>query len=216
MKLRVIVTGASGMVGEGVMLTCLAHPDVEQVVVVGRRSCGHTHPKLKEIIHKDFYDLSAIKNQLQGYNACFFCLGASSVGMNQADYTKVTYNLTLNFANTVVNPDMTFTYISGAHTDTNGKQMWQRVKGKTEDDLMKLPFKQMFAFRPGGMSIVPGQKNQLKLYNYFGWILPVMKFLSPNSVSKLSDVGLAMIKVTEKGYAKKILEVSDINKIAKE
>jgi len=216
MKLRIIITGASGMVGEGVMLTCLNHPDVEQVLVVGRRPCGHTHPKLKEIIHKDFYDLSPIKDQLQGYNACYFCLGVSSVGMNEADYSKVTYDLTLNFAKTVVNPEMTFTYVSGAHTNSNGKQMWQRVKGRTEDDLAKLPFKRFFAFRPGGMTIVKGQKNQLKLYNYLGWILPVMKALSPNSVSKLEDVGRAMINVTKNGYGKTVLEVSDINKVGKE
>ena len=211
--MKVIVTGASGMVGEGVMLTCLGHPDIEQVLVVGRRPCGHTHPKLKEIIHKDFYDLSAIKDQLQGYDACYFCLGVSSVGMNEADYSKVTHDLTLNFAKTVVNPGMTFTYVSGAHTDSNGKQMWQRVKGRTEDDLAKLPFKKFFAFRPGGMTIVNGQKNQLKLYNYIGWILPVMKAISPNSVSKLEDVGKAMINVTKKAYEKRVLEVSDINRV---
>lgn len=214
--MKVIVTGASGMVGEGVMLTCLAHPDVEQVLVVGRRPCGHTHPKLKEIIHKDFYDLSSIKDQLQGYDACYFCLGMSSVGVNEADFTKVTYTLTMHFANTVVNPKMTFTYISGAGTNPDGKQMWQRVKGKTENDLMKLPFKQVFAFRPGGMTIVPGQKNQLKAYNYFAWLFPIIKLFSKNAVSTLTDVGNAMINVTKNGYSKKILEVSDINKVGRE
>jgi hypothetical protein len=216
MKIKAIITGASGMVGEGVMLTCLEHPDVEEVVVVGRRPCGHTHPKLKEIIHKDFYNLTAIENQLKGYNACYFCLGVSSVGMSEADYSKVTYDLTLNFAKTVANPEMTFTYVSGAHTDANGKQMWQKVKGRTENDLMKLPFKRFFAFRPGGMTIVAGQKNQLKLYNYIGWILPIMKVISKNSVSKLKEVGLAMIRVTQNGYTKNVLEVSDINKVGKE
>src|ERR1044072_1483505 len=152
MKIKAIVTGASGMVGEGVMLTCLSHPDVEQVLVVGRRPCGHTHSKLKEIIHKDFYDLSSIKDQLRGYNACYFCLGVSSVGMSEADYSKVTYDLTMNFARTVANAEMTLTYVSGAHTDANGKQMWQRVKGRTEIDLMNLPLKKFFAFRPGGMT----------------------------------------------------------------
>jgi len=215
MKLKVIVTGASGMVGEGVMLTCLDHPDVEQVLVVGRRPCGHTHPKLKEIIHKDFYDLAPIKDQLTGYDACYFCLGTSSVGVNEADFTKVTYTLTMHVANTVVNPGMTFTYVSGAHTNANGKQMWQRVKGKTEDDLMKLHFKQVFAFRPGGMTIVPGQKNQPKVYNFLGWLFPVIKIFSSNSVSMLADVGRAMINVTKNGYSKKILEVSDINKVGK-
>ncbi|MEI9921148.1 MAG: NAD-dependent epimerase/dehydratase family protein [Bacteroidota bacterium] len=216
MKLKIIITGASGMVGEGVLLTCLNHPDVEQVLVVGRRPCGHTHAKLKEITHKNFYDLSAIKDQLQGYNACYFCLGVSSVGMNEADYTKVTYDLTLNFAKAVVNPEMTFTYVSGAHTNNTGKQMWQRVKGKTEDDLARLPFKRFFALRPGGMTLVPGQKNQPKIFNYLGWILPIMKAVSPNSVSTLRDVGTAMINVTKNGYSKGTLEVSDINKVGKE
>lgn len=214
--MKVIVTGASGMVGEGVMLTCLAHPDVEEVLVVGRRPCGHTHPKLKEIVHKDFYDLSSIKDQLQGYDACYFCLGMSSVGVNEADFTKVTYTLTMHFANTVVNPKMTFTYISGAGTNPDGKQMWQRVKGKTENDLMKLPFKQVFAFRPGAMTIVPGQKNELSAYKYFAWLFPVIKFFSKNAVSTLTDVGNAMINVTKNGYSKKILEVSDINKVGRE
>lgn len=214
--MKVIVTGASGMVGEGVMLTCLSHPDIEEVLVVGRRPCGHTHPKLKEIIHKDFYDLSPIKDQLQGYDACFFCLGVSSVGMNEADFTKPTYTLTLHFANTVANPTMTFTYVSGAGTNSNGGQMWQRVKGKTEDDLAKLPFKQFFAFRPGAMTIVPGQKNQPKVYNYLSWLLPVVKFFAKNAVSTLREVGLAMIRVTQNGYPKRTLEVSDINRVGRE
>jgi uncharacterized protein YbjT (DUF2867 family) len=214
--MKVIVTGASGMVGEGVMLTCLSHPDIEQVLVVGRRPCGHTHPKLKEIIHKDFYDLSPIKDQLQGYDACYFCLGMSSVGVKEPDFTKVTYTLTMHFANTVVNPAMTFTYVSGAHTNINGGQMWQRVKGRTEEDLAKLPFKQFFAFRPGAMTIVPGQKNELKAYKYFAWMFPIVKFFSKNSVSKLREVGLAMIRVTQNGYNKRVLEVSDINAVGKE
>src|SRR5689334_5430123 len=127
MKIRAIVTGASGMVGEGVMLTCLGHPDVEQVLVIGRRPCGHTHPKLKEILHKDFFDLSPIENQLKGYNACYFCLGVSSVGMKEEEYNKMTYVLTMHAATTLVkhNPDMTFCYVSGAHTDSTekGRQM---------------------------------------------------------------------------------------------
>lgn len=203
------------MVGEGVMLTCLDHPRISEVLVVGRRPCGHNHPKLKEIIHKDFYNLTPIEEQLRGYDACYFCLGVSSIGMNEANYSKVTYDLTLNFAKTVGNPGMTFTYVSGAHTNSNGKQMWQRVKGRTEDDLSKLPFKQFFAFRPGAMTIVPGQKNELSAYKYFAWMFPVVKLFSKNSVSTLRDVGLAMINVTENGYPKRTLEVSDINSVAK-
>lgn len=215
MKIRAIVTGASGMVGEGVLRECLNHPDVEQVLVIGRRPCGHTHPKLKEILHKDFFDLSPIEGQLKGYNACYFCLGVSSVGMKEEEFNKLTYVLTMHAANTIVkhNADMTFCYVSGAHTDSTekGKTMWARVKGKTENDLMKLPFKQVFAFRPGAMTPTPGLKNVLSAYKYIGWLMPVIKFFSPNSVSKLSQVGQAMIKVTQNGYSKKILEVSDIN-----
>jgi hypothetical protein len=207
------------MVGEGVLFVCLSHPDVEQVLVIGRRPCGTTHPKLKEILHKDFFNLSPIENELKGYNACYFCLGVSSVGMKEDEYTKMTYTLTMHVAQTLVkqNPDMTFCYISGAHTDSTekGGQMWARVKGKTENDLMKLPFKQVFAFRPGGILAMPGQKNLLKAYNYFGWLLPVVGSLFRNSVSKLEHIGRAMINVTRNGYARKILEVSDINEVGR-
>jgi hypothetical protein len=215
MKIRAIVTGASGMVGEGVMLTCLDHPDVEQVLVIGRRPCGHTHPKLREILHKDFFDVSPIEDQLKGYNACYFCLGVSSVGMKEEEYTRLTYVLTMHVATVLArhNPDMTFCYVSGAQTDSTekGRQMWARVKGRTENDLMKLPFRQVFAFRPGAMTPTPGAKNVLKAYKYVGWLMPVLKAIFPNSVSKISQVALAMIKVTQNGYSKKILEVSDIN-----
>lgn len=215
MKIRAIVTGASGMVGEGVLLTCLDHPDVEQVLVIGRRPCGHTHPKLKEVLHKDFFNLAPVENELKGYNACYFCLGVSSVGMKEDEYRKMTYTLTMHVAQMLVkhNPDMTFCYVSGAHTDSteNGRQMWARVKGKTENDLMKLPFKQVFAFRPGGIVAAKGQKNVLKIYNYVGWMLPIVGALFKNSVSKVEKIGGAMIKVTLDGYPRRILEVSDIN-----
>src|SRR6266508_2253769 len=151
--IKAIITGATGMVGEGVLHICLNHPNVEQILVINRKPCGVQHPKLKEIIHTDFYNLSSIEDQLIGYNACFFCLGISSVGMKEADYFKVTYTLTMHVAETLSrhNPDMTFCYISGAGTDSTekGRIMWARVKGKTENDLMKLPFRDVFAFRPG-------------------------------------------------------------------
>lgn len=215
MKIRAIVTGASGMVGEGVLLTCLDNPDVEQVLVIGRRPCGHAHPKLKEVLQKDFFNLAPVENELKGHNACYFCLGVSSVGMKEDEYTKMTYTLTMHVAETLVkhNPGMTFCYVSGAHTDSTekGKQMWARVKGKTENDLMKLPFKQVFAFRPGGIIAAKGQKNVLKIYKYLGWMLPVVGTLFKNSVSRVEQIGRSMIKVTERGYRRRILEVSDIN-----
>lgn len=219
MKIRAIVTGASGMVGEGILHECLLHPDVESVMVVGRRPCGTVHPKLKEILHSDFFNLDPIAGELSGYNACYFCLGVSSIGMKEPEYTRLTHDLTLNFANTVskLNDDMTFCYVSGGSTDSTeqGKSMWARVKGKTENDLMKLPFKQAFMFRPGYMHSTPGMKNTLPAYKYFSWLYPLLKVITPNFVSTLADVGKAMIRVTLNGYEKKILEVKDINAVGK-
>jgi len=204
-------------VGEGVLHECLLHEDVEEVLVVGRRPCGVTHPKLKELVTPDFFSLSSIEDQLSGYNACFFCLGVSSVGMKEPEYYKLTYELTMNFANTLVhrNPGMTFCYISGRSTNENGKMMWARVKGKTETDLMKLNFKTVYNFRPGVMTPTKGLKNTLSLYKYLGWLLPVIKLLAPASVSSLKEVGLAMINAAEKGYEKQILEVKDIVALSK-
>jgi uncharacterized protein YbjT (DUF2867 family) len=218
-KIRAIVTGATGMVGEGVLIECLQHPEVEAVLVISRKPCGVTHPKLKEIIHKDFFDLSAIEDQLSGYNACYFCLGVSSVGMKEPEYYKVTYTLTLNVAQTLskLNPDMTFCYVSGASTDSTekGNSMWARVKGKTENDLAKLPFKQEFNFRPGFMKATEGQKNILPLYKYISWLYPILRKFFPGKVSTLAEVGQAMINVTLNGYEKQILEVRDILVVAK-
>jgi uncharacterized protein YbjT (DUF2867 family) len=218
-KIRAIVTGATGMVGEGVLIECLQHPQVEAVLVINRKPCGVTHPKLKEIIHKDFFDLSAIEDQLTGYNACYFCLGVSSVGMKEPEYYKVTYTLTLNVAQTLskLNPDMTFCYVSGASTDSTekGKSMWARVKGKTENDLAKLPFKQEFNFRPGFMKATEGQKNIIGLYKYISWLYPILRRFFPGTVSTLAEVGQAMINVTLYGYDKQILEVRDIVAVAK-
>lgn len=217
--MKVIVTGASGMVGEGVMHECLNHPDIEQVLVIGRKPCGTTHPKLVEIIHKDFFDLSPVADQLKGYDACYFCLGVSSVGMKEPEYTKLTYDLTMHAAELLakLNPGMTFCYVSGAATDSTeqGKSMWARVKGKTENDLMKLPFKAAYMFRPGYMHPTPGLNNTLRYYKYITWMYPLLKLVFPGSVSTLADLGQAMLGVTLKGYEKKILEVKDIKKVAK-
>jgi uncharacterized protein YbjT (DUF2867 family) len=217
-KINVIVTGASGMVGEGVMHECLNHPDVEKVLVIGRKPCGTTHPRLTEIIHKDFFDLTPIADQLKGYNACYFCLGVSSVGMKEPEYKKLTYDLTLHTGELLakLNPDMTFCYVSGAATDSTeqGKSMWARVKGKTENDLLKLPFKAAYMFRPGYMQPTPGLNNTLKYYKYITWMYPFLKAVFPGSVSTLADLGQAMLGVTLKGYDKKVLEVRDIKAVA--
>ena len=219
MKIRAIVTGATGMVGEGVLQECLQHPDVEAVLLVNRKPSGVAHPKLKEIIHQDFFDITTIEDQLKGYNACYFCLGVSSVGMKEPEYYKLTYTLTMNVAQTLsrLNPDMTFCYVSGASTDSTekGKQMWARVKGKTENDLAKLPFKQEFNFRPGFMLASKGAKNLLPYYKYIAWMYPFFRRFFPSFVCTLAEVGQAMINVTLYGYEKRILEVKDIVEAAK-
>jgi hypothetical protein len=219
MKIKAIVTGATGMVGEGVLHECLLHDDVEEVLVVGRRSCGVTHPKLKEVLTPDFFDLAAIEKQLQGYNACFFCLGVSSVGMKEPEYFKLTYTLTMNFANTLAmqNTDMVFCYVSGTGTDSSekGRMMWARVKGKTENDLAKLPFKKVYNFRPGIMKPTEGLKNTLKAYKYLGWMMPAIELFFRNSVSTLKQVGIAMVNAATKGYDKQVLEVKDIIALSK-
>lgn len=217
MKIKAIITGASGMVGEGVLHECLLHENVESVLVVGRRPCGTSHPKLKEILIESFFDLSSIESQLTGYQACFFCLGVSSVGLNEQEYFNLTHTLTLNFAQTLSKlNEMTFCYISGKGTDSSekGRMMWARVKGKTENDLMKLPFKKVYNFRPGMITPTKGLKNTLSLYKYFGWLAPILRLLSPNSICTLTQIGLAMINVTTAGYVKQILEVGDIKILA--
>jgi len=217
MKIKAIITGASGMVGEGVLYECLQHDDVEQVLVVGRRSCGYSHPKLKELVHADLYNLSSIGEQLKGYDACFFCLGTSSVGKKEPEFNKITYELTMHFATTLskLNPDMTFCYISGRGTNEQGKMMWQKVKGKTETDLTKLSFKQVYNFRPGVIKATKGLKHILPLYKWMGWLLPIINTIAPQSVVTLKQIGLAMINSVSKGYEKKILEVKDIITLSK-
>lgn len=218
-KLKVIITGATGMVGEGVLHECLLHPAVEEVLVINRKPCGMVHPKLKEIIHPDFFDISAIESRLIGYNACFFCLGVSSIGMKEPEYYRLTYTLTINFAQTLsrLNRDMTFCYVSGSGTDSSekGKSMWARVKGKTENGLMKLPFKQVFAFRPGYMHPTKGLKNTLPYYKYISWMYPFFRIVFPKMVSTLAELGRAMINASRFGYNKQILDVKDIVTLAK-
>jgi len=225
MNLKVILTGATGMVGEGVLLECLENPAVQQVLTVSRKAYGRQHPKLKECIVPDFLSLNpdnndVLRTQLSGYDACFFCAGISSLGMNEADYTRITYDTTLHFAREVsrVNPGMVFDYVSGSHTDSTekGKIMWARVKGRTENALTTLPFKGVYNFRPGFMRPTPGQKNIKPLFKVLGTILyPVFRLLMPRQVMTLSEVGQAMINSVLKGYPKQVLEIKDIKELAK-
>lgn len=207
------------MVGEGVLHECLEHPAVERVLALGRKSCGVSHPKLLETVHSDFSNLSGVEPELTGYNACFFCSGVSSIGLSEEEYRKATYDLTINAATTLarLNPDMTFCYVSGAGTDgtEQGRSMWARVKGKTENALLRLPFKSAYAFRPGYMQPTKGLKNALRFYAYTAWMYPLLRALFPGSVSTLKEVGAAMINAALAGYERPVLEVRDIVALAR-
>jgi uncharacterized protein YbjT (DUF2867 family) len=218
MKINAIVFGATGMVGEGVLDVALKHPDVESVLVIGRKPCGVKHGKVREILHKDFFNYSGVEEQLKGFKACFFCLGVTSVGKKEEEYTRFTYDLTMSAATVLakLNPDMTFCYVSGTGTDSSekGRVMWARVKGKTENDLMKLPFKAVYAFRPGFIKPIDGQKNAYGISKVLGVGYPVLRALFPKYVCTLEDLGLAMIGVATVGYSSQILENPDIAELA--
>ncbi len=209
------------MVGEGVLLECLGHPDVEHVLVIGRRSCGYSHTKLTEVLHSDFMNLSPVAESFVGYDSCFFCAGVSSIRKPEEEYYKLTYDMTTGFAKTFMaqNPGakLTFCYVSGYGTDSigEGKSMWARVKGKTENELLKMFPGAAYMFRPGYMKPTKGQKNILRFY--FGWQLfyPIMKTLLPKFTCTLEDVGMAMINCSVRGFTKNVLEVKDIINAAK-
>lgn len=218
--MKIILTGTTGMVGEGVLLECLNHPRVDKILSVSRKPTGRINRKLREYIVSDFMNLQKDDETLKGYDACFYCAGVSSVGMDEDTYRRITYNMTIHFAEVLLNqnPNMTFIYLSGAGTDSSekGRLMWTRVKGKTENDLAKMPFQAVYNFRPAFMKPTPGQKNVLSYYKYVGWLYPLLNVIYPNGVSTLKQVGLAMIKAVLEGYEKQVLEVSDIKKLADE
>ena len=218
MTICVIITGATGMVGEGVLLECLADARVGRVLVINRKPSGMTHPKLEEIVHADFFDLSAIQSRMAGYDACFFCLGVSSVGMSEADYTRVTQELTLEFGRALarLNPNLAFCYVSGKSTDgtEHGKVMWARVKGRTENALLRL-FPRGVMFRPGMMKATPGQKNLKSWYHLIAWIYPIGRALWPAAFCTLREVAQAMINAAVDGSPKRVLEVPDIVALAR-
>ena len=215
--MKIIITGATGMVGEGILLECLQLPQVTEILRVSRKPCSITHPKLKEYIVGDFLTINLNDEKLKGYDACFFCAGISSMGISEEEYRRITYDTTLHFAK-ACNPNqgMSFIYVSGGGTDSTekGRMAWARIKGKTENDLMKLPFKQAFGYRIGFMIASPGQKRVLKYYNYFNWLIPVLKGVTPNMISTMREVALSMIYVTKNGYPNNVIGVKDIKVMA--
>ena len=219
--MKVILFGATGMVGQGVLRECLLDASVESLLVIGRRPTGQHHAKLHEILHDDFMDFSAIESELGGYDACFFCLGVSSVGMDAERYRHLTYDLTLAAAKTLValNPGMVFTYVTGRSTDSTeqGPVRWARVKGKTENDLLKLPFRAAYMFRPAGIQPLHGVRSKTSwVQAIYVVAAPLLSFLArtaPKYMTTSEQLGRAMIRVARDGYPKAVLESEDINAI---
>jgi uncharacterized protein YbjT (DUF2867 family) len=221
--MKVIIFGATGMVGQGVLRECLRDSEVERVLVVGRSSIGVTHEKLKEIVHRNFFDFSSIEENLSGYDACFFCLGVSSAGMKEPEYTRVTYDVTMTAAEVLArkNPGMTFIYVSGAGTDSSerGRSMWARVKGRTENALLKMPLK-AYMFRPAYIQPMHGIKSKTKLYGamyaFVAPMYPILRRIAPKYVTTTEQLGRAMICVAKRGAVKRVLESDDINRCCDE
>jgi len=216
---KVILYGATGMVGQGVLRECLADPEVEQVLAVGRSACGVEHPKLRELVRADLFEYAGIEDELAGYDACFFCLGVSAAGMSEEAYTKITYDLTLAVGQTLarLNPEMSFIYVSGLGTDSTqqGRSMWARVKGRTENDLLGLPFKAAYMFRPGFIQPMHGIKSRTTSYRVLYAIatplFPMLKALFPRQVTTTENVGVAMLHVAKHGHESSLLGNEAIN-----
>jgi uncharacterized protein YbjT (DUF2867 family) len=217
--MNVLIFGATGMVGQGVLRECLLDPDVERVTSVGRRATGVATPKLRELVHADLWDYSAIEKDLTGFDACFFCLGVTSAGMKEADYARVTYGIAVAAAETLarLNPQMTFVFVSGAGSDSSekGRIMWARVKGKTENAILRLPFKGAYAFRPGVIQPLHGIRSRTTAYRV-GYMLikpliPLLRWAFPGRILTTEQIGRAMLKVAKSGAPQHILEAGDIS-----
>jgi uncharacterized protein YbjT (DUF2867 family) len=219
---NVILFGATGMIGQGVLRECLLDPDVTRVLSVARSSTGQHDDKLRELLHEDFTNFSAVERELTGYDACFFCLGVSSAGMSEADYARVTYDFTLAAARLLAkaNPEMTFIYVSGAGTDSSekGRSMWARVKGRTENALLALPFKANFMFRLGFIQPMHGIVSKTRLYRVLyaaiAPLVPLLKAAFPSAITTTERVGRAMLALAKRGGGKTLLENADVNALA--
>ena len=218
-KLNVIIVGSTGMVGRGVLLECIDSADVESILLVNRNPIDIKHPKVKELLVKDFSNLDAIRENLKGFNSCFYSMGITAVGASEEEYTHVMHDLTMVFARQIhsLNPDLTFCFVSGAGTDSSEKssQMWARVKGRTENDLLRLEFNKAYMFRPGLIRPMRGIRSRTRWYNIFYTVTKPLGFLlkrMPKYVTDTSTLGRAMINVCTKGYSTPILESKDINR----
>ena len=220
--MKVLIFGATGMVGQGVLRECLLDSSVQLVQTIGRAATRVHHPKLREVVHPDFWNYQPIEDSLTGFDACFFCLGVSSSGMIESDYERLTYDLTLAAATTLsqVNPQMTFIYVSGAGTDSSeqGRMMWARVKGKTENALLRLPFKAAYMFRPGVIEPLNGITSKTSAYRLFYMLakplLPLLRSFFPTYILTTEQVGKAMLAVVQHQIFKRVLESKDIYRLA--
>lgn len=217
--MRILMFGATGMIGQGVLRECLHDPGVEHVLAVGRTPTGRTEPKLRDLVVSDLYDLSAVERELAGFDACFFCLGVSAVGMTEEQYAHITYDLTLGVANTLarLTPSMVFIFVSaaGASSSETGA-MWARVRGRAENALFRLPFR-TYVFRPGLIQPLHGIKSRTALYNAvyvaIAPLMPLLRRLSPGHVTTTEQIGRAMLAVARNGFQQKILHTGDINSL---
>ncbi len=219
--MKIVIFGASGMVGQGALRECVLARDVESVIVVGRTAIGNRDPKVTEVVHKDFDDFTAIAPQLAGADACLFCLGVSSAGMSEAAYTRITYDTTIAAAKTLlsVSPASIFIYVSGAGTDAKARGMWARVKGKTENALLALPFKAAYMFRPAGIQPLHGIKSKTRSYRIFYYalwpVLPLLRVALPSAMTTTERMGLAMLNLVRSGAPSSIVSTREINRLAR-
>jgi uncharacterized protein YbjT (DUF2867 family) len=217
--MKVILIGATGMVGQGVLRECLLDPDVEGVLAISRTPLAQSHEKLRVLIHEDFTDFTAVESELWGYDACFFCLGVTSVGMTEEAYRRITYDMAVATAKAVLarNPSMKFVLVTGAGTDASSRTMWARVKGQAENAILAMPFKGKYVFRPGFIQPMHGITSRTRayriLYAVFGFLFPVFKLVFPRHVTTTEQVGKAMLAVVKRGAPKNVLDTHDINAV---